>query len=463
MKKLIKYIVLLIFAFPYAAVAQYDFSADVTEGCDSLTVQFSFSSTATVDTITYIIWDLGNGRVDTTLDESEIVTTRYNIPSRYPVVVYLNDFFVGEVIVKSDYIKVYHSVDADFTVNDTSQVAPYSYQFSDASIYFDNSTTFTYNWDFGDGNTATDINSIHTYAAPGLFSVSLSITDGYGCVSTASQSIDIPAIIPPPDFIASVTEGCDPLKVKFSLVDVDTDTVSTISWDFGNGETSSMTDPDTVIYRAGERSVENYSVRVIINGDTDNAILKTDLITIHRTVRADFACKDTLSGSENIIKVCYHDPNLLFDTSAVYQFEWQVGSITSEDIRPVFTFANSPDTIPATLTITDLTYGCSDTRDSLIYIIPEVLIQIQNVFTPNGDGINEYFIISTSGDIHLQIKIFSRSGLLVYEAEGTEIVWDGKSPSGIELESGIYYYVLNSLRGDPEGEYNTTGFVYLLK
>ena len=103
MKKLLIYIVLLMFAFPYAAMAQYDFSADVTEGCDSLTVHFSFSSTATVDTITSIIWDLGNGQVITTVDESEIVTTRYNIPSRYPVVVYLNDFFVGEVIVKNNY------------------------------------------------------------------------------------------------------------------------------------------------------------------------------------------------------------------------------------------------------------------------------------------------------------------------------------------------------------------------
>lgn len=462
MNKLFKYIVLLMFAFPYAAMAQYDFSADVNEGCDSLTVQFSFSSTATVDTITYIIWDLGNGRVDTTLDESEIVTTSYNIPSRYPVVVYLNDFYVGEVIVKSDYIIVHHSVTAGLYVMDTSQVAPYTYTFRDASLYFDNSTTFDYYWDFGDGNTATDINSVHTYAAPGPYNVSFAIIDGYGCVYTSSQSIDIPAILLPPDFVVSGTEGCDSLKVKFSLVDVDTDTVSNISWDFGNGETSNMTDPDSVIYHAGERPVQNYSIRVIINGDTDNAIVKTDLITIHRSVKAAFECRDSLSTTNSIIKVCYNlDP--LFDTSAVYGFEWRVqGFDPSNDIRPVYTFANSLDTIPAALTITDSTYGCSDTSYDLIYVIPEV--PIQNVFTPNGDGINEYFIINTSGAIHLQIKIFSRSGLLVYDAEGTEIVWDGKSPSGIELEPGIYYYVLSSLSNDdPEGKYNTSGFVYLLK
>ncbi|HJX70704.1 MAG TPA: PKD domain-containing protein [Bacteroidales bacterium] len=462
MKKLIKYFVVLMSAFPCALMAQYDFSADVTEGCDSLTVHFSFTSTAAIDTIIYIIWDLGNGKVDTTLDESDIVTTKYTIPSRYPVVVYLNDFYVGEVLVKSDYIKVYHSVTTGFTAGDTSQIAPYTWSFKDASLYFDNSTTFTYYWSFGDGNTATGMNTIHTYASPGTYNVSLAIIDGYGCANTASKSINIPAIIPPPDITASETEGCDSLNVKFSLVDVDTDTITLISWDFGNGETSDDLDPDTVLYRAdGQQPVNSYTVRVIINGDTGNAVEKSDFITVHRTVRADFECRDSLVTSNSIIKVCYSlDP--LFDTSAVYQFEWDVeGFGSSSDIRPVYTLENSFDTIPAALTITDMTYGCSDSNNQLIFVIPEV--PIQNVFTPNGDGKNEYFIINTGGIVHLQIKIYSRSGLLIYEGEGTEIVWDGKSLSGAELESGIYYYVLSSLRGDPDGKYNKAGFVYLLK
>ena len=461
-----KYIVILVFASSYTAMAQYDFYADVTEGCDSLIATFSFTSTATVDTINYIIWDFFNGEIDTTLDISDEITTRYSIPATYPVIVYINDFFNGEPFIRNNYITVHHTVNSEFTIKDTSQIAPYTYTFSDASSYFE-STTFAYGWNFGDGNTGAGMDIIHTYDSPGTYDIILSVLDGYGCISTATKSIDIPALILPPDFIASDTVGCDSLKVKFSLVDVDTDTVSSILWDFGNGETSTMTDPDTVIYRAGERPVQNYSVSVIINGDTDNAVEKTDLITIHRSVRASLECIDSLRTENSIIKVCYNLDHL-FDTSAVYGFEWRMQGFTpTNDIRPLYTFENEPDTIQAELTITDSTYGCSDTRIKRIFIIPEVLIQIQNVFTPNGDGINEYFVISASGeihDIHLQIRIFSRSGLLVYEAEGTEIVWDGKSPSGIELESGIYYYVLSSLSSDdPEGKYNTTGFVYLLK
>ncbi len=456
--KIFKYIVILLFAIPNPVTAQYDFSANVTEGCDSLTVQFSFTSTATVDTIDYIIWDFGNSaKIDTTFDESDIITTKYTIPSRYPVVVYLNDFYVGEAIVKNNYIKVYHSVTANFISIDTSQVTPFTYSFRDASQYFDNSTTFTYYWDFNDGNTGTDRNNVHTFASPGTYNVSLVVLDGYGCTSTTSQSI---TINPLPDITVSEIEACDSLSAKFSLINVDTDTISSILWDFGNGETSNDVFPDTVLYIADDqRPISNYSVSVTINGRI--AVEKTNLIAVYRSVQAGFVCRDTLTTSNSIIKVC-HNLDPLFDTSAVYEFEWNVqGFETSNDSRPVYTFANVFDSIPASLTITDITHGCSDFSDQVILVIPEV--SFQNVFTPNGDGINEYFIINTGGSIHLQIKIFSRSGLLVYEGEGTEIVWDGKSPSGVELESGIYYYVLSSLGDDPDGKYNTTGFVYLLK
>jgi gliding motility-associated-like protein len=267
----------------------------------------------------------------------------------------------------------------------------------------------------------------------------------------------------PPDFVASDTAGCDSLKVKFSLVNVDTDTISSILWDFGDVRTTSI-DPDSVVFRAGVRPAQTYSVQVVINGDTENAVEKTDFITIHRSVRASFECVDSLRTENSIIKVCYNLDHL-FDTSAIYGFEWRLEGFTpTNDIRPLYTFANEADTLLAELTITDSTYGCSDTRTQRIFIIPELpAAPIQNVFTPNGDGVNEYFIIDTDGLVDLQIRIFSRSGLLVYEAEGSEIVWDGKSPSGVKLESGIYYYVLSSLSGDPDGKYNTTGFVYLLR
>ncbi|MFO7659213.1 MAG: gliding motility-associated C-terminal domain-containing protein, partial [Bacteroidales bacterium] len=266
---------------------------------------------------------------------------------------------------------------------------------------------------------------------------------------------------PPPDIVASVTEGCDSLKVKFRLINVDTDTISPILWDFGNRTSSVLVDPDTVIYIAGNTPTVHYTVRAIINGDPNNIIVKSDFISLYRIVKADFRCTDTLSNTTSIIKVCYSlDP--LFDTAAVYQYTWQMeGFSENNDVRPIYTFINEPDTVVASLTLEDLTHGCISTSVQNVILTPEVTVQ--NVFTPNGDDMNDFFMIS-GGGVNLNIRIFSRSGLLVYEGEGTEIVWDGKTEYGMELNPGVYFYVLTSSSSqDPLGKFNKTGYIYLFK
>lgn len=71
-------------------------------------------------------------------------------------------------------------------------------------------------------------------------------------------------------------------------------------------------------------------------------------------------------------------------------------------------------------------------------------IRVPNVFTPNGDGINDLFIVNANGITPLEISIFSRTGTLVYNTKSPIIVWDGKNSSGSELSEGIYFYVLKS-------------------
>jgi PKD repeat protein/cytochrome c553 len=54
----------------------------------------------------------------------------------------------------------------------------------------------TYNWDFGDGNTSTQVNPSHTYSSAGIYTVSLTVSDGNGGASSCSTSVTITA--PPP-------------------------------------------------------------------------------------------------------------------------------------------------------------------------------------------------------------------------------------------------------------------------
>ncbi len=73
-------------------------------------------------------------------------------------------------------------------------------------------------------------------------------------------------------------------------------------------------------------------------------------------------------------------------------------------------------------------------------------VKTSNVFSPNGDGINDVWAIPYA-DIfdNLEIKIYNRWGALVWSAKGTEAKrgWNGKNRNGKDLPFGTYYYVIN--------------------
>ena len=262
----------------------------------------------------------------------------------------------------------------------------------------------------------------------------------------------------PPDITASATQGCDSLKVKFSLINVDTDTISSINWDFGNNAFSNLIDPDSVLYENTSDIHADYGIRVTINGNT-NAVVKPDFISVYRTVSANFVCLDTISAADRITKVCYNIDQQ-YDPFATYLFEWQFEGIgTLNDIRPVVNYPVDLDTVSVRLTLSDQTHGCTDTRMKSILLSPEILIQ--NVFTPNGDNVNDFFLVKSA--VPLRIQIFTRSGLKVFQSEGTEIIWYGETNTGTELNEGIYYYVLKALVNDPDGKFSKAGCIYIYK
>lgn len=87
--------------------------------------------------------------------------------------------------------------------------------------------------------------------------------------------------------------------------------------------------------------------------------------------------------------------------------------------------------------------------------------KMTNVFTPNGDGINDYFTIQTTPGGRYSLYVYTRSGVLVYSSESPKIFWDGRSLSGIEMRQGVYYYIIEGREG--EKEIKKKGFVHLFR
>jgi gliding motility-associated-like protein len=75
-------------------------------------------------------------------------------------------------------------------------------------------------------------------------------------------------------------------------------------------------------------------------------------------------------------------------------------------------------------------------------IVVSVLI-IPNVFTPNGDGINDIFTMQSSGLATLDAVIYNRWGQQLYEWHTINGGWDGYA-SGVPAPNGTYYYRINA-------------------
>jgi gliding motility-associated-like protein len=88
-------------------------------------------------------------------------------------------------------------------------------------------------------------------------------------------------------------------------------------------------------------------------------------------------------------------------------------------------------------------------------------LDVPNVFTPNGDGTNDYFEVHTDGTTVYKFTVFTRGGSRIYHSLSPRIFWDGNSAAGEELSEGIYYYVIEE-EGDSE-RFEKAGFIHLYR
>lgn len=128
-------------------------------------------------------------------------------------------------------------------------IIPYAVSFrGEASDVPDN-----WEWEFGDGFTASGQEVLHTYLGPGTFPVTLTVTAG-GSRSSVSGTVTLAAGNPPKAvFTATPASGSAPLEVRFQ--DTSTGNPSSWEWDFGDGSTGTGSSPAHVYTSAGSYTV----------------------------------------------------------------------------------------------------------------------------------------------------------------------------------------------------------------
>jgi len=271
------------------------------------------------------------------------------------------------------------------------------------------------------------------------------------------------------DFSANQTEGCTVMRVKFTpdFDSVNPATISSIKWHFGYGDTIVSLNPDTVNYT----QMGQYTVVMIINNQTGNAVVKNNYITVHPTVNAFFET-ELLDASSGTFTYRFLPTSQIIDHNATYSYTWQYTNTEngimntethivdySNPSLAVGSFAFDTGIYRINLQVTD-NYGCASSYERALTLAGEIT-PIPNVFVPE---VHKFFIIDPQDiSIVLSFKLFNRNGMVLFQQEAPIINWDGKSSSGYDLNTGVYFYILEATQGDYLGRYNKKGFIHLYR
>lgn len=138
-------------------------------------------------------------------------------------------------------------------------------------------------------------------------------------------------------------------------------------------------------------------------------------------------------------------------------YEWQFGNGNFSFFdNPIEMYADTG--IYSVLLIAESAIGCIDSLRKDIILIPfpfRETLYVPNVFTPNGDGNNDYFEVKHNGIFDFNIQIYNRWGELLYESKDLDFRWNGEY-KGTIVSSGSYVYVIR-------GEYNKKGTLTILR
>jgi gliding motility-associated-like protein len=322
-----------------------DFSASVTSGCAPLGVQFKDLSTGNPK---FWTWDLGNGQ----LSNQQNPAASY-APGKYTVTLVVRNADGTNGITKTDLIVSNPSPQAAFTADITTACLPANIKFRDVSVA--NAGTITkWEWDFGDGTKSTAQHPQKSYTATGFYTVTLKVTSSTGCTNTAvaGRYIRIVSGVQASFFPSNKAVCRTPVEVWFDNQTSGPGDLS-YTWQLGNGEVSTLTDPVIPYATAGTYNVRLIAVSSLGCSDTTE-----------RTV----TIKNTLTSFTAPDSACINQPVTFTNGSpSAVTSNWSFGDDSNSDQRnAVKRYANPGQ---YTVKLVNSYADCTDSAEKKITIV----------------------------------------------------------------------------------------------
>jgi gliding motility-associated-like protein len=354
-------------------------------------------------------------------------TVSYNANHSYS----LADSYMIKLLIVSDWAckdsilrKVYVRPEpkASFTINLNPQ-----YKSGNKFIFTSNSVissgNLQYFWDFGDGNSDISVNPIHSYSNSGTYYVKLIVSSDYGCADTFYDSAIVLKFTKINLSFTSLN-GCVGIPVNFKNASTvaPPDSFINFLWDFGDGnQTIILDDPQHIYTSPGSYIITFIGLTAFGNKDT-----LTDTIEIYPSPTVVItAVPDTISIPGRPVTLT---------ASGLYDLLLWSDNSTGSSIT-----ANMEGKFWVTAAYNN---GCKSSDTIELTKGENKQIDVMNVITPNGDGINDKLVIKNIDRIQpCKFAIYNRWGDEIYSTDNYQNNWVG-TYNGKALPEGTYYFVV---------------------
>ncbi|MCP4522275.1 MAG: gliding motility-associated C-terminal domain-containing protein [Cytophagales bacterium] len=253
-----------------------------------------------------------------------------------------------------------------------------------------------------------------------LNEISYEYEDDNGCVSFAKNTIQVNAV-PSVEILNSIVV-CEGETGK--LISQTTDNELSYKW-YLDGNPLNIGGTELEVYEEGSYQVEVDRRGCTFLSSSKEVDIATNSVTVTEDQTILYGEQATLGG------------NVFTNLGQDYTVQWtnSEGEV-SQNINTTFSGENTDNYV---LTVTD-EYGCTSQDQLVIEVLNPVLIP--NGFSPNGDDLNEEWIIQDIEDYpEALVKVFNRWGDVVYVTYGYLNDWDG-TKDGEPLPNATYYYVV---------------------
>ncbi len=391
--------------------------------------EITFTLADTLDVGNYQI-DFGDGTV---VSNTSPVTHVYNtpFPGNSTVVQLLLEDVSGDCQVTNNITVNFIPIDVEFAPDLETGCVDQPIDFGAVST-----NAVSYSWDFGDGTTSEAQNPTHTYIETGTFFVTLEVRNSLDCAFFINDTLTIEEV---PNLMVEDQKSCFDEQAQLNADGPDDVSYSWSPLELVTDPTSANTSATVV---AAELPSQNFDF-VVTASSLSSGCAVNDTVTVTTvpalTIPEDYN-PSICPGGEVEIPV--------INPGGFYTYAWSGlpnGVTLCDDCDSpnfVMPLDIEQDSFVVTLTpsVDGLSSGVNSCVGPITFTINMLTNNIPNAFTPDNDGLNDFFNIDVSEFYEIRtFQIFNRWGQKIYDNDTPATGWDGMF-NGNPAPSEVYIY-----------------------